>query len=143
MITTRIAEPYDLSRIMTFDSFPGDRIAEIVERRMLVAEIDNLVVAYVAWQHGGCIGKDYVNKLVVADAYRRCGIAQQLVAALNTALGGRIFISTGANNVAAVALLEGTGWTPAGQIVGLLPMDEPELFFHRDLWPTEPSQASA
>jgi len=39
MITTRIAEPYDLSRLMAFDSFPGDRIAEIVERRMLVAEL--------------------------------------------------------------------------------------------------------
>ena len=135
MITTRIAEPYDLSRIMTFDSFPGDRIAEIVERRMLVAEIGDMVVAYVAWQHGGCISKDYVNKLVVADGYRRRGIAQGLIGALNTVLAGRIFISTGAHNAAAVALRKGTGWAAAGQIVGLLPMEEPELLFHRDLWP--------
>ena len=135
MITLRIAEPYDLSRIMTFDSFPGDRIAEIVERRMLVAEIDGLVVAYVAWQQGGCIGKDYVNKLVVADEYRRRGIAQKLVSALDTVLSGRVFISTGARNVAAIGLLEGTGWAAAGQITGLLPMEEPEMFFHRDLWP--------
>jgi hypothetical protein len=48
MITTRIAEPYGLSSIMVFDSFPEDRIAEIVDRRMLVAEIDGSVVAYVA-----------------------------------------------------------------------------------------------
>jgi GNAT superfamily N-acetyltransferase len=142
MITTRIAEPYDLSSIMFFDSFPGDRIAEIVDRRMLVAEIDGSVVAYVAWQHGGCIGKDYVNKLVVNDEYRRRGIAQLLVGALNMVLSGRIFISTNAHNAAAVALLEGTGWTAAGQIVGLLPMDQPELFFHRDLWPVVASQAS-
>ena len=135
MITIRIAEPYDLSRIMTFDSFPGDRIAEIVERRMLVAEIESLVVAYVAWQQGGCIGKDYINKLVVANGYRRRGIAQNLIGTLNTVLSGRVFISTGANNAAAVGLLQDTGWAAAGQIVGLLPMEEPELFFHRDLWP--------
>jgi hypothetical protein len=65
-----------------------------------------------------------------------------LVGALNMVLSGRIFISTGAHNAAAVALLEGTGWTAAGQIVGLLPMDQPELFFHRDLWPVVASQAS-
>lgn len=142
MIAIRIAEPYDLSPIMTFDSFPGDRIAEIVDWRMLVAEIDGAVVGYVAWQQGGCIGKDYVNKLVIDDRYRRRGIAQQLIGALNTVLTGRVFISTGAYNGAAVALLQGTGWAAAGQIVGLLPMDQPELFFHRDLWPIEASQAA-
>lgn len=120
MITTRIAEPYDLSRLMAFDSFPGDRIAEIVERRMLVAELDDLVVGYVAWQQGGCIGKDYVNKLVVDDEYRRRGIAQALISALNTVLSGRVFISIGARNVPALTLLQLTGWTPAGEILGLL-----------------------
>ena len=141
MIAIRVAEPYDLSPIMTFDSFPGDRIAEIVDRRMLVAEIDGAVVGYVAWQQGGCIGKDYINKLVIDDRYRRRGIAQQLIGELNTVLTGRVFISTGAYNQAAVALLQNTGWTAAGQIAGLLPLDQPELFFHRDLWPAVPSQA--
>jgi ribosomal protein S18 acetylase RimI-like enzyme len=143
MITTRIAEPYDLSRLMAFDSFRGDRIAEIVERRMLVAEIGDLVVGYLAWQQGGCIGKDYVNKLVVDNGYRRRGIAQELVSALNTVIGGRVFISTGSNNAAAVSLLESTGWTHAGQIVGLLPMNESELFFYRDLWPAGASEGTA
>ena len=132
MTAIRFAEPYDLSRIMTFDSFPGDRIAEIVDRRMLVAEIDNVVVGYVAWQHRSCLGKDYVNKLNVDDQYRRRGIAQALVSALNTVLRGRVFISTGVSNAAARSLLERTGWTPAGQIVGLLPLDEPTMFFHRN-----------
>lgn len=139
MIAIRIAEPYDLSRLMAFDSFPGDRIAEIVERRMLVAEIGDVVVGYVAWQQGGCIGKDYVNKLVVDDAHRRRGIAQALMRTLNTVLSGRVFISIGARNVAAVSFLQRTGWTPAGQILGLLPLDEPELFFHQDIWPTSPA----
>ncbi|MEG3168441.1 GNAT family N-acetyltransferase [Sphingomonas sp. LB3N6] len=135
MITTRIAEPYDLPRIMTFDSFPGDRIAEIVERRMLVAEMGDVVVGYVAWQRGGCIGKDYVNKLVVDNLYRRRGTAQALIRALNTMLSGKVFISTGAENTAALSLLKLTGWLPAGQIFGLLPLNEPTIFFYRDIWP--------
>lgn len=135
MCSIRIAEPYDLSPIMTFDSFPGDRIAEIVDRRMLVAESDGAVVGYVAWQHGGCIGKDYVNKLVVDGEYRRRGIAQALIGALSSVLNGRVFISTEGGNAAAVSLLELTGWAPAGQIVGLLPLNEPTVFFYQDLWP--------
>jgi ribosomal protein S18 acetylase RimI-like enzyme len=137
MTIIRLAEPYDLSQLMEFDSFPGDRIAEIVEKRMLVAEIAHSVVGYVAWQHGGCVGRDYVNKLVVDDDYRRRGIAKALIDALNTTLRGRVFISTGANNRAAMSLLKGTGWVAAGQIVGLRPLNEPETFFHRDLWPPD------
>jgi len=142
MATIRLAEPYDLSRLMQFDSFPGDRIAEIVEKRMLVAEIDSIVVGYVAWQHGGCVGRDYVNKLVVDDDYRRRGVARALIDALNTSLSGRVFISTGAYNRAAMSLLEGTGWSAAGQIVGLRPLNEPETFFHRDLWPPDAENQS-
>ncbi|WP_257077546.1 GNAT family N-acetyltransferase, partial [Campylobacter jejuni] len=73
MTAIRAAEPHDLSRLMAFDSFPGDRIAEIVEQRMLVAEVDGVIAGYVAWQTGGCIGMDYVNKLVVDPDYRRRG----------------------------------------------------------------------
>ncbi|WP_244186999.1 GNAT family N-acetyltransferase [Sphingomonas faeni] len=118
---------------MAFDSFPGDRIAEIVERRMLVAEVDGVIAGYIAWQTGGCIGMDYVNKLVVDPDYRRHGIAQSLIAELNSILNGRVFISTGADNSAAVGLLRLTNWQPAGQIVGLRPADEPEIFYYRDL----------
>ncbi|WP_428968802.1 GNAT family N-acetyltransferase [Sphingomonas sp. Xoc002] len=133
MVAIRRGEPRDLPRLMEFDSFSGDRINEIVERRMLVAEVNATVVGYLAWQHGGCIGKDYVNKLVVDDDYRRRGIAQALVHALSTTLTGRIYISSGAANVPALSLINGTGWIAAGQIVGLLPQGEPELFFRRDL----------
>lgn len=133
MVVIRRGEPHDLPRLMEFDSFSGDRIIEIVEGRMLVAQTDGAVVGYLAWQHGGCIGKDYVNKLVVDDGYRRQGIAQALMRNLRTALSGRIFISAGAANIAALSLINSTGWTAAGQILGLLPMEEPELFFRQDL----------
>ncbi|MCT8002393.1 GNAT family N-acetyltransferase [Sphingomonas sanguinis] len=133
MVAIRRGEPRDLPRLMEFDRLLGDRVNEIVERRMLVAEVDATVVGYLAWQHGGCIGKDYVNKLVVDDNYRRRGVAQALTQALGTALSGRIYISTGGANTAALSLINGTGWTAAGRIDGLLPLDEPELFFRRDL----------
>ena len=129
----RFAEPIDLTTIMAFDAFPGDRIVEIVERRMLVIEIDGRVEAYAAWQKNGCIGKDYVNKLVVNHALRRRGLAKELIVALDTALEGRVFISAPAGNVAAVGLLRSMQWTKGGEIVGLLPLGEAEVFFYKDL----------
>ena len=133
MTAIRAAEPYDLSRLMAFDSFPGERIAEIVDRRMLVAEVDGIIAGYIAWQTAGCIGMDYVNKLVVDPHYRRQSIAQSLIRALNSALTGRVFISTGEDNLAAIRLLAVTEWRPAGQIVGLRPAGTAEIFYYRDL----------
>ena len=135
MLLVRPAEPADLITILEFDSFPGERVAEIAERRMLVAVIDDRVHAYASWQKNGCIGKDYINKLVVRDALRQRGVAKQLIASFNTVLSGRVFISSPGNNVAAVSLLDSTGWTRAGEILGLLPLNEAEIFFYRDLWP--------
>jgi ribosomal protein S18 acetylase RimI-like enzyme len=132
MIEVRAAEPTDLARLIQFDLFPGDRIVEIVERRMLVAEIAGDLAGYVAWQHRGCIGKDYVNKLVVDRTFRRQGVAKALLVGLAKALQGRIFISTGNNNQAAKALLTQSGWTFAGEIAGLLASGETELFYYAD-----------
>ncbi|BCA64394.1 hypothetical protein HMP09_p0042 (plasmid) [Sphingomonas sp. HMP9] len=139
MLNIRLAEPTDLAAIAAFDAFPGDRIIEIVERRMLVIDIDGRAQGYTSWQKNGCIGKDYVNKLVVSEACRGKGLAKQLIAALNTVLVGRVFISTPANNIAAVGLLDATSWVPAGEIVGLLPLGEAEVFFYKDLWPEQAS----
>lgn len=132
MVIVRLAEPTDLAAIFEFDTFPGERVVEIMERRMLVVDIDNRAQAYTSWQKNGCIGKDYVNKLVVKEASRRQGLAKRLIASLDTVLSGRVFISTPGNNLAAVQLLESTNWKRAGEVVGLLPMDEPEVFFYRD-----------
>lgn len=132
-VIIRPAEPIDLAAILEFDSFPGERVVEIMERRMLVVEIDDRVQAYASWQKDGCIGKDYVNKLVVRDSRRRQGLGKRLIASLDTVLSGRVFISAPGNHTAAVQLLEATNWTRAGQIVGFLPLNEPEIFYYRDL----------
>ena len=133
MTTIRQAEPNDLPQIMTFDLLPGDRITEIVERRMLVAEENDAVQGYVSWQVRGCIGKDYVNKLVISPHHRRRGIGRQLMENMHVALTGRVFISVNASNEAALALINETGWTRAGELYGLLPRGEAEVFFWRDL----------
>jgi len=133
MATVRPAEPHDMPRIMAFDSFPGDRIMEIIERRMLVVEMDGVAKGYVPWQTGGCIGKDYVNKLVIDDDSRRLGFAKLLLAGFDAVLTGRVFISAPVGNGAALTLLETTGWVKAGEIFGLLQADEAEAFFHRDI----------
>ena len=100
---------------------------------MLVIDIGNQAQAYMSWQKNGCLGLDYVNKLVVRDASRRQGLAKRLIASLDTVLSGRVFISSPGDNMAAVNLLESTNWKRAGEIVGFLPMDEPEVFFYKDL----------
>lgn len=133
MLNVRLAEPVDLASIIKFDAFPGDRIIEIIDRRMLVIDVDGETQGYASWQKNGCIGMDYVNKLVVSDARRRGGLAKYLIASLNTVLHGRIFISAPSSNTAAIRLLRSTMWTRAGEIVGLLPSEEVEVFFYKDI----------
>ena len=102
---------------------------------MLVAEENGAVQGYVSWQVRGCIGKDYVNKLVVSPHHRRCGIGKQLMKNIHVALIGRVFISVNASNEAALSLISSTGWSKAGELHGLLPRGEAEVFFWRDLAP--------
>ena len=133
MVQIREAEPRDVASLMSFDLFSGDRVSEVVDRRMLVAETDGGLVGYIAWQHGGCIGKDYVNKLVVRDNCRRLGIATGLLDGLSMKLRGRVYISAGSSNCAAIALLQANGWMRAGEITGLHSEAEAEIFFMKDV----------
>ena len=133
MVLIRAAEPRDVAPLMSFDLFCGDRVSEVVDRRMLVAEEGDTLAGYIAWQHGGCIGKDYVNKLVVREDCRRQGIATKLLNGLSATLHGRVFISAGSSNGAAIALLEANGWQRAGEITGLHCDGEAEAFFMKEL----------
>ncbi|TPG13631.1 GNAT family N-acetyltransferase [Sphingomonas oligophenolica] len=133
MTIVRQAEPNDLPQVMTFHLLPGDRVTEIVERRMLVAEQNGTILGYISWQMRGCIGLDYVNRLVVKPMHRRQGIGKNIMTSMSIALTGRVFISTKASNQSAIALIESTDWTKAGELYGLLPDNEAEVFFWRDL----------
>ena len=134
-LTIRLAEPTDLASVMMFDQLPGDRINEIMDRRMLVAEAEDVITAYLAWHIGGCIGNDYINKLVVRPECRGKGFARQLIAQLGDYLKGRVFISAGSKNLPALTLFVETGWTEAGQLGGLHENGETEVFYYKDYAP--------
>lgn len=108
MLNVRLAEPVDLASVIKFDAFPGDRVIEIMDRRMLVIEVDGKTQGYASWQKNGCIGMDYVNKLVVSDTYRRRDLAKYLIGELNTVLQGRLFICASISNMAVIQLLNDT-----------------------------------
>jgi GNAT superfamily N-acetyltransferase len=131
--TIRFAEPSDLKSISQFDLLPGDRVVEIIEQRMLVAEVGGALAGYLAWQHRGCISQDYINKLVVREGYRHAAVATRLLEAVPSVLHGRVFISAGRSNAGAQALLRRPEWTYAGEVTGLSPDGEAEVFFYRDL----------
>ena len=133
MATIRYAEPSDVPVIGRFDAFSGARIVEAVERRMLVAEQDDIIVGYIAWQLGGFFDRDYVTKLVVASSYRRQGIASELLLALEQEIQSRVFITVGETNEAARALLSDLGWKQAGHIEHVVSSGETQLFLFKDL----------
>lgn len=132
-ILVRPASAADAGRLAKFDCFSGDRIAEIIEKRMIVAEVDGTVAGYIAWQARGLAGADYVNRLVTDPPFRQRGVANRLVEQLPFYLQGRVFISAGEHNEGASRLLARTGWIKAGSIRGMRPDDERELFFFKDL----------
>ncbi|MEP9403569.1 GNAT family N-acetyltransferase [Sphingomonas sp. VNH70] len=104
-----------------------------MDRRMLVLERDGRIDAYTSWSSGGIFGRYHINKLVVRPEARGQGIARALVGSLGVALSGRVFISTPSDDVAALALLRSTGWTPAGELTGMGAGHDVEAFFYRDL----------
>lgn len=130
----RTATPDDAQAIAAFDCFGGDRPGALKDGRCLVAEIDRQIAGYLAFKRQHLIGKDFVEFLVVHDDYRRRGIAVALLRAVEKEIGsGRLYISTGGDNTRMQALLAKDGWTAAGQIEGVNPGGDPELFFFRDL----------
>lgn len=130
----RPGTPDDAEAIAVFDCFWGDRAAAIDENRCLVATIDGKVAGYVTFKLKGLIGRDFVEFLVVDEAFRRRGVAVALLRGVEQAVGpGRLFISTESNNAPMLALLEQDGWTDSGQIDNLNDSGHVERFFCRDV----------
>ncbi|OQW43428.1 MAG: hypothetical protein A4S12_04910 [Proteobacteria bacterium SG_bin5] len=123
----------DFTAIDMFDIFAGDRHAEIVDNRLLVAEIDGHVVGYVSWLPGGFVGRDYITFLNVDPSHERRGIGRALLQAAEAAIGaGRVFVSTEDDNHAMLALLRVEGWIHAGAVAGANAGDRAEMFFYKD-----------
>lgn len=129
----RVGTPDDADAIASFDCFGGDRPAALREGRCLVATVNKQIAGFVIYKQKSLIGRDFVEFLVVDEPYRRQGIAVALLREVESALGpGRLFISTEANNIQMLALLEKNGWTPSGHIDNINDSGHAERFFCRD-----------
>ena len=129
----RVGQLKDLQAIRAFDCFGGDRARDLEDGRCLVAVVQGRVSAYLVFSPRGLIGQHFINFLVVDEPCRRMGVAVGLLRAVEDRLQPcRLFISTGQTNTPMQALLKKDGWTPAGQITGMMPGEFTELFYYRD-----------
>ncbi len=123
----------DLAAINAFDIFAGNRLIEIADDHMLVAEVDGRVVGYVSWLPRGFVGRDYITHLGVNPAHQRRGIGRALLRAAEAAIGAsRVFASTDGDNATMLALLPAEGWNLAGSVACVNERDRAELFFYKD-----------
>ena len=133
MTTIRLAAQPDLIAIAQFDEFAGNRTAEIEMRSMLVCEIENQIVGYISWDTQGLVGNQYITYLCIHVNFRRQGCARMLLeAALLNLENKRTFISTEADNMEMLALLESLGWDAVGEIKGANTDNISELYFSRN-----------
>lgn len=123
----------DIAAINGFDTFAGNRILEIADDRMLVAEIAGAVVGYASWLPRGFVRRDYIAFIGVDPVFQRRGLGRALLQAVEVTIGpGRVFTSTDENNAAMIALLPIQGWTYAGSVAGANEGDRAEVFFYKD-----------
>ena len=123
----------DLAAIKAFDVFSGNRLLEIADDHMLVAEFDERVVGYVSWLPRGFIGRDYITHLGVEPAHQRRGIGRALLRTAEAVIAAdRLFVSSDEENVTMVSLLSAEGWSPAGSVACVQEEDRTELFFYKN-----------
>ncbi|MET9406196.1 GNAT family N-acetyltransferase [Streptomyces sp. NPDC002935] len=79
---------------------------------------DGRIAAFVAWQLPAGEGVLEIDRVCVDPAWFRRGLASRLLAHLLTDLvpSGRVLVSTGADNLPAVALYERLGFSRSGTI---------------------------
>jgi GNAT superfamily N-acetyltransferase len=132
----RLGTPNDFPAINAFDPFAGDRQLELSTGSILIAEIDSQVIAYVTFTPTGFIGRPFIHFLAVTPAFRRQGIATNLLRAVATRIGpNRLFISTEEGNTPMLQLLKKDGWTNAGCVHHVNDNGSPECFFYREIAP--------
>lgn len=130
----RPALPSDVTTIDAFDSFAGDRAREASEGRMLVAEVERALVAYVSWAPAGLVGRDYITFLCVDALFRRTGLGAALLRVATTVIGaGRLYISTEEDNAPMLTLLSRERWIAAGAITDINTNGAAERFFYKDI----------
>ncbi len=109
----RCGKPEDLIQINAFDEFGGDRLQEILEKRLQVYLIDNTVVGYITViKESSLFGHPLISFLCVHSQYRRQGIASDLLSEIEQKYtGSQLFISTESNNPIMLNLIKKRNYT--------------------------------
>lgn len=108
----RLARGGDLGRIAVIRE-------SVADRRCLVAESDR-IVGFAVTARAQFFARDFVELIVVHDAFRRRGVGRALLRAVVERAGTpRVFSSTNASNEAMRSLFAAEGWTPSGRLDGL------------------------
>ena len=135
----RLAVESDLSPVVELDDVArqpdGARARFLSEQaatgQMLVAEDEHEIVGYVVHDRS-FFERGFVHLLYVGVSHRRRGVGSALLAAAVGVCGTRrVFTSTNQSNTGMQALLNRSGWVPAGSVDGLDEGD-PEVFFYID-----------
>ena len=130
----RIGLPSDFNSIELFDPFAGDRLEELTQGWVLVAEVSGQVVGYTTFSNPGFIGHPFVNFVAVKSDYRRRGIARALLHVVEEKIkSGRLFASTEEDNARIAALFQRERWTFAGSVQGVNDDGLAECFYYRDI----------
>jgi ribosomal protein S18 acetylase RimI-like enzyme len=135
MTEVRNARLDDVLAIARIDPLGSLRVAEIESlvrtEASLVAVSGNVIVGFLVRKVRHFYGRDFVELLFVAPAYRRRGVGQSLMRrTLADAATSRVFVSTNQSNEAMRALLASGGWVLSGILVGLDEEDPEHIYFH-------------
>lgn len=129
-----------LERICFSDPWPASAIASELTNPLslwLTAEMNGQIAGYVGSQ--SVLGEADMMNLAVAPAYRRTGIAKQLLAALEQGLCCRgvhsLSLEVRCSNEAAIALYQSTGFLQVGRRLNYYHKPREDALILRKEWP--------
>lgn len=140
-VTIDSAGARDLAALLAIDVALTDRERQdeilrtsVGQGGCFVARDGAIVAGFLTWDLG-FFHRPFVRLLVVADAYRRRGLARALLGAAEGAASsrGELFVSTEAINAPMQALLARAGYKPSGSIDNLNAPGNAELLYYKRL----------
>jgi len=133
----RLAGGTDVSALREVDALARNGDTQRIEflhdavrsGRCLIAESDT-IIGFVVGTPGRFFGHDFIDLVVVHEAFRRRGVGRVLLrAAAERANTTRVFSSTNASNESMRSMFMAEGWTLSGQLHGLDEGDPEFVYF--------------